>query len=156
MSEEKESNIQLPENIQHLNLSNLFMSDLDLAYLNLDQPDQFVRYAESSSESSSTSEDIQVRSRTQTRTIRRKRLIPCPDIGESEEADYIKLSCLICQTNQIQTVNFPCMHACFCLQCAKPSLERFKSCPVCRIKYQHIARLYLAADAQSSKKQKTT
>lgn len=54
----------------------------------------------------------------------------------------ILFQCIICQSNQVQTVNFPCMHACFCIECAKPSLNHSTCCPECREPYQHISMLY--------------
>lgn len=59
------------------------------------------------------------------------------------EANNISLPCVICMTNQIQTVNFPCMHACFCVACAAPSTVHSNVCPICRVQYMHISMLYL-------------
>jgi len=69
--------------------------------------------------------------------------IPCPETGTGEEAKAVVLQCSICRNNQIQTVNFPCMHACFCLECAKPSVMQSNICPQCRTQYMHISMLYL-------------
>lgn len=69
--------------------------------------------------------------------------IPCPAEGASEEAVGIIARCAICQTNQIQTVNFPCMHACFCLMCIRPSISVSKICPICRTEYIMVSMLYL-------------
>jgi hypothetical protein len=70
--------------------------------------------------------------------------IPCPQNGETIEAKEIIASCVICHVNQIQTVNFPCMHACFCLNCARPAVQHSKKCPQCRNKYMHVSMLYLS------------
>lgn len=71
--------------------------------------------------------------------------IPCPDsAAPTIEARPIVLACVICRQNQIQTVNFPCMHATFCLECARPSVEHSKRCPICRTDYVHISMLYLS------------
>jgi hypothetical protein len=70
--------------------------------------------------------------------------IPCPQNGETVEAKAIIASCVICHVNQIQTVNFPCMHACFCLNCARPALQYSSKCPQCRNKYMHVSMLYLS------------
>lgn len=69
--------------------------------------------------------------------------VPTVDNAESTEAKNVQLPCLICMTNQIQTVNFPCMHACFCVSCAKPSVMHSNICPVCRTQYMHVSMLYL-------------
>ena len=72
--------------------------------------------------------------------------IPCPDENTLPviEAKAIVLRCVVCGENQIQTVNFPCMHACFCLNCASASLKHSKNCPHCRETYMHISMLYLS------------
>jgi hypothetical protein len=72
--------------------------------------------------------------------------IPCPDteVIKADLAKPIVAECVACKTNQIQTVNFPCMHACYCLECAKPSLRTMNTCPVCRCVYMHISVLYLS------------
>lgn len=71
--------------------------------------------------------------------------IPCPDKNTlpQVEAKPILLRCIICRENQIQTVNFPCMHACFCTNCASESLKYSNNCPQCRTEYMHISMLYL-------------
>ena len=74
--------------------------------------------------------------------------IPCPESGPVQEAKPIVPRCLVCRTNMIQTVNFPCMHACFCLECAQPAVQHSKKCPQCRTEYLHISMLYLAYDDQ--------
>jgi hypothetical protein len=73
--------------------------------------------------------------------------IPCPLPGTvpSVEAKAIVLRCVVCRENQIQTVNFPCMHACFCVNCASPSLNHSKTCAQCRTAYMHISMLYLCS-----------
>ncbi len=70
--------------------------------------------------------------------------IPVPETNALApvEAKAIIFRCVACQHNQIQTVNFPCMHSCFCIQCAKPSVQYSEKCPVCRTKYVHISILY--------------
>lgn len=70
--------------------------------------------------------------------------IPCPTTGTSFEAKAIIAPCVICNHNQIQTVNFPCMHACFCLECVKPSVRHNNTCPQCREPYMNISMLYLS------------
>lgn len=65
--------------------------------------------------------------------------IPCPPKGESHEAKAIIMRCRICHLNQIQTVNFPCMHSCFCLECVRTSLAHDNRCPICRTEYLHIS-----------------
>lgn len=77
--------------------------------------------------------------------------IPCPETGTTHEAKAIVLSCVICQVNQIQTVNFPCMHACFCLDCVRPSIMHSNICPICRTRYASISMLYLSAVNASQK-----
>lgn len=72
--------------------------------------------------------------------------IPCPESGPVQEAKPVVPRCLVCRTNMIQTVNFPCMHACFCLECAQPAVQHSKKCPQCRTEYLHISMLYLAYD----------
>ena len=74
--------------------------------------------------------------------------IPCPTPNTilPVEAKAIVLRCVICRSNQIQTVNFPCMHACFCIDCASPSLNHSNTCPQCRTEYMHISMLYLCSD----------
>ena len=69
--------------------------------------------------------------------------VPCPESGVTEEAKAIVLRCAICQSNQVQTVNFPCMHACFCLDCAGPAVQQSNICPQCRTAYMHVSMLYL-------------
>jgi hypothetical protein len=69
--------------------------------------------------------------------------IPCPQSGDVIEAKAIILKCSICHVNQIQTVNFPCMHACFCLSCVRPAIMHSNVCPQCREQYMHISMLYL-------------
>lgn len=72
--------------------------------------------------------------------------IPCPEKNTlpTTEAKAILLRCVVCSENQIQTVNFPCMHACFCLDCASESLKHSQNCPQCREDYMHISMLYLS------------
>lgn len=71
--------------------------------------------------------------------------IPCPENNTVPpiEAKAIVLRCVVCGENQIQTVNFPCMHACFCVICASQSLAHSDRCPQCRANYMHISMLYL-------------
>lgn len=71
--------------------------------------------------------------------------IPVPETGSAAavEVTDIQIPCIICASNQIQTVNFPCMHACFCVECASPSVMHSNICPVCRVQYMHISMLYL-------------
>ena len=71
--------------------------------------------------------------------------VPVPETSTAGTliAKPIILACVVCRENQIQTVNFPCMHACFCLACAQPSLQHSQTCPQCRTPYEHIAMLYL-------------
>jgi hypothetical protein len=69
--------------------------------------------------------------------------IPCPDNGETIEAAPILLQCSICYVNQIQTVNFPCMHACFCLSCVRPAIRNSDICPICRTQFMHVSMIYL-------------
>lgn len=73
--------------------------------------------------------------------------IPCPPQNTipTVEAKAIVLRCVICRENQIQTVNFPCMHACFCINCAAPALNHSATCPQCRTAYMHISMLYLCS-----------
>jgi hypothetical protein len=73
--------------------------------------------------------------------------IPCPipNTIPSVEAKPLVLRCVICKENQIQTVNFPCMHACFCVNCASPSLNHSNTCPQCRTIYMHISLLYICS-----------
>lgn len=69
--------------------------------------------------------------------------IPCPLSGQAYEAKATILQCVICRHNQIQTVNFPCMHACFCLECVRPSVMHSNICPQCRTQYMNVSMLYL-------------
>lgn len=69
--------------------------------------------------------------------------IPCPLNGETIEATPIILQCSICHINQIQTVNFPCMHACFCLNCVRPAVRNSNKCPICRTDYMNVSMIYL-------------
>lgn len=71
--------------------------------------------------------------------------IPCPETNSilPVELKNISLPCVVCQINQIQTVNFPCMHACFCIECAKPALGHSSKCPQCRTELMHVSLLYL-------------
>jgi len=77
--------------------------------------------------------------------IEEKEFIPCPEPGiiPVTEAKAIVAKCVICHTNQIETVNFPCMHACFCIECASPALGHSEKCPQCRTICMHVAMLYL-------------
>ena len=70
--------------------------------------------------------------------------VPCPLAGTDEEAKTIMAVCVICGINQIQTVNFPCRHACFCLGCARPAVMHSNVCPICRLVYERIDQLYLS------------
>ena len=69
--------------------------------------------------------------------------VPSESVASTHEAKAIVLACVLCSVNQIQTVNFPCMHACFCLECAKPAVTHSKCCPICRINYMHVSIMYL-------------
>jgi hypothetical protein len=69
--------------------------------------------------------------------------VPSESAANTCEAKAIVLACVLCSVNQIQTVNFPCMHACFCLECAKPAVANSKCCPICRINYMHVSMMYL-------------
>lgn len=85
--------------------------------------------------------------------------IPCPEQNTIPpvEAKPIILRCVICKENQVQTVNFPCMHACFCTKCASDSLKYSKNCPHCRTEYMHISMLYLCyndSEEEQHKKRK--
>ena len=77
--------------------------------------------------------------------IEAKEYVPCPAPGTvpTIEAKAIVAKCVVCHVNQIQTVNFPCMHACFCIDCATPALEHSEVCPQCRTVCMHVAMLYL-------------
>jgi hypothetical protein len=59
------------------------------------------------------------------------------------EAKETCFECVVCQTNQIQTVITPCMHACYCSGCAKTALAFSKDCPKCRHKVEKISPLYI-------------
>lgn len=59
------------------------------------------------------------------------------------EAKQTCFECVVCQTNQIQTVITPCMHACYCSACAKTALAFSKDCPKCRHKVEKISPLYI-------------
>ena len=81
--------------------------------------------------------------------------IPCPMNGETEEATPVLLQCSICRVNQIQTVNFPCMHACFCLGCVRPAVRNSDICPICRTPYMNVSVLYINyQNCESTKKRK--
>ena len=59
------------------------------------------------------------------------------------EAKPILLPCVVCKYNQIQTVNFPCMHATFCLECIRNSISFSPYCPQCRAPFLQVSMLYL-------------
>jgi hypothetical protein len=59
------------------------------------------------------------------------------------EAKQTSFECVVCQTNQIQTVITPCMHACYCSGCAKTALRFSQDCPKCRRKVEKISPLYI-------------
>lgn len=99
--------------------------------------------------------------------------IPVPDTNAitPTEAKPVLLRCVVCQENQIQTVNFPCMHACFCILCAKPAITFSKACPQCRKMCASVSILYVCCsdvvrpdvvrsdeenDERPAKRQKTT
>jgi len=69
--------------------------------------------------------------------------VPLETVSEPIEAKAIVAKCVICHTNQVQTVNFPCMHACFCIVCASPAVRHSHTCPNCRTDYLHVSVLYL-------------
>ncbi len=78
--------------------------------------------------------------------------IPANNDIKDEEAKPIILACSICQTNLVQTVNFPCMHALYCGSCARPSFHVAHNCSLCRTPIAHIARLYLQPQILSQKR----
>jgi len=71
--------------------------------------------------------------------------IPCPEPGSVKalEAVPILLRCVVCHSNQINTVNFPCMHASFCVDCTSQSVLHSNKCPICRTHIMHVSMLYL-------------
>lgn len=69
---------------------------------------------------------------------------PKPEIFNTVLATPIIVCCIICQTNQIQTVNIPCMHASFCGVCANDAVQNSSKCPDCRGELTNIAPLYLS------------
>lgn len=80
--------------------------------------------------------------------------VMCP-IGSSQEAIPIIAACVICQSKQIDTINSPCMHACFCLNCANPATIIDKKCPICRVKLTEVLRMFLCFSDIDIKKAKT-
>jgi len=57
----------------------------------------------------------------------------------------VRIPCKICLTYQIDTVFYPCFHACLCSGCA----SKISICPLCRKKIIKNNRLYLATESTS-------
>lgn len=53
-------------------------------------------------------------------------------------------SCKICMDKELCTVNLPCGHLCFCIQCSYKYINDNKDdkCPICQIKLTEIKRIY--------------
>ena len=72
----------------------------------------------------------------------REKHIPVPEAKHDTEAKPIIPICIVCQSNNINTVIVPCMHSCLCSSCANGILVK-PICPICRTDILEINRIYM-------------
>ena len=54
------------------------------------------------------------------------------------------IKCCICTTLTANTVNVPCGHICYCLDCSNESIKHTNKCPFCRKNINDIIQIYKA------------
>lgn len=71
---------------------------------------------------------------------------PIDNLPEDEETDDQSVQCKICITNKIRTINNPCGHAVFCIECMNECINVSGNnlvCPICRAPINKINLIFL-------------
>jgi len=66
------------------------------------------------------------------------------DECEEKDAESDKNICMLCVSNEVNTVIAPCGHAAYCSECSHESIKYCDRCPVCRVKVSSIITVYKA------------
>ena len=83
-----------------------------------------------------------------------KNTLPIPEVTSENISVPIIAECVICKTNIINTINFPCQHACMCVDCSRCYGKVQNICPICRTPLQSIDRIYLSYSKFTKPKKK--
>lgn len=72
-------------------------------------------------------------------------LEPMDDSAADEEdldVDVNESLCVVCKINRKNAAFFPCCHFCICMECSVLYRENDFRCPMCRVPYEDIKKMY--------------
>ena len=75
---------------------------------------------------------------------RRERKIPLPSPTSQIPSSVVRIDCIVCRENMIDTITSPCQHAVMCVRCARNYGETHNHCPMCRTSLDAINKIYIS------------
>lgn len=70
-------------------------------------------------------------------------LEPMEDAASDDvEGEFDDALCCICKVNRNNSAFFPCCHYCICFECSTIYRENYTRCPMCRLEYVDIKKMY--------------